>query len=112
MRLRVLSSLLFIQTALGQTPNPPIVLKAARMFDGTSGTLTTPGLVVIAGNKIIGVGSSAIAALKHDRNAYGCDLDRSYVDVAWERVHQLRAGELRTRPMNKPVYDPNGKGNE
>jgi adenine-specific DNA-methyltransferase len=60
----------------------------------------------------IGVGSSAIAALKHDRNAYGCDLDKSYVNIAWERVHQLRAGELRTRPMNKPIYDPNSKGNE
>lgn len=60
----------------------------------------------------IGVGSSAIAALKHDRNAYGCDLDKSYINMAWERVHQLRAGELRTRPMNKPIYDPNNKGNE
>ncbi len=58
----------------------------------------------------MGVGSSAIAALKHGRDAYGCDLDQSYVDVAWERIHQLRAGELRTRPMNKPVYDPNDKG--
>jgi adenine-specific DNA-methyltransferase len=55
----------------------------------------------------IGVGSSAIAALKNGRNAYGCDLEKDYIDVAWDRVHQLRAGELRTRPMNKPVYDPN-----
>jgi adenine-specific DNA-methyltransferase len=60
----------------------------------------------------IGVGSTAVAALKLDRNAYGCDLDKSYIDIAWDRVHQLRAGELRTRPMNKPVYDPNAKGAE
>lgn len=60
----------------------------------------------------MGVGSSAIAALKHGRDAYGCDLDQSYVDIAWDRIHQLRAGELRTRPMNKPVYDPNEKGSE
>lgn len=60
----------------------------------------------------VGVGSSAIAALKQGRDAYGCDLDQSYVDVAWQRIHQLRAGELRTRPMNKPVYDPNAKGTE
>jgi adenine-specific DNA-methyltransferase len=60
----------------------------------------------------IGVGSSAIAALMHGRHAYGCDLEKEYVDIAWERVHQLRAGELRTRPMNKPIYDPNAKGSE
>lgn len=54
----------------------------------------------------IGVGSSAIAALMHERNAYGCDLDRSYIDIAWERIHAFRSGTLRTRPMNKPVYQP------
>ncbi|WP_422003916.1 DNA-methyltransferase [Pyruvatibacter mobilis] len=54
----------------------------------------------------MGVGSSAVAALKHDRQAYGCDVVREYVDIAWERIHLLRADLLRTRPMNKPVYDP------
>lgn len=58
----------------------------------------------------LGVGSTAIAALKHDRNAYGCDLDQNYINIAWERVHALRDGSLRTRPMNKPVYEPNRKG--
>ena len=58
----------------------------------------------------LGVGSSAIAALKHGRFAYGCDLDKSYVDIARDRIHQLHAGTLRTRPMNKPIYDPNAKG--
>ena len=57
----------------------------------------------------LGVGSSAIAALKHGRHAYGCDLEKEYIDIAWERIHQFRAGMLRTRPMNKPVYDPNVK---
>ena len=57
----------------------------------------------------LGVGSSAIAALKHGRKAFGCDLDSEYIDLAWERIHHLRAGTLRTRPMNKPVYDPNAK---
>lgn len=54
----------------------------------------------------VGVGSTAIAALKKDRYAYGCDIEQSYIDIAWKRIHQLRAGTLRTRPMNKPVYDP------
>lgn len=57
----------------------------------------------------IGVGSSAVAALKNGRNAFGCDLEKKYVDIAWERIHELRAGTLRTRPMNKPVYEPKRK---
>jgi adenine-specific DNA-methyltransferase len=60
----------------------------------------------------VGVGSSAIAALKHGRNAFGCDLEKEYIDIARRRILQLRAGTLRTRPMNKPVYDPNSKGDE
>lgn len=54
----------------------------------------------------LGVGSSAIAAIKNDRNAFGCDLDQGYIDIAWQRIHDFRAGKLRIRPMNKPVYDP------
>lgn len=54
----------------------------------------------------MGVGSSVIAALKNGRAGYGCDVSQEYVNVAWERVHLLRAGLLRTRSMGKPVYDP------
>ena len=35
------------------------VLKAARMFDGKSNSLVAPGMVVITGDKIVGVGSAA-----------------------------------------------------
>ncbi len=55
----------------------------------------------------MGVGSTIIAAVKHERAGYGCDIVKEYVDVAWERLHQLRAGALRTRPRDRPVYDPN-----
>ena len=54
----------------------------------------------------MGVGSSVIAALRHRRKGYGCDIVDEYVEIAWERVRQLRTGILKTRPMNKPVYDP------
>ena len=37
----------------------PIVLRAARMFDGISDRVTTPGLIVVLGEKIRAVGSSA-----------------------------------------------------
>jgi imidazolonepropionase-like amidohydrolase len=40
-------------------PGKTIVLKAARMFDGKSNSLTTPGLIVITDNKITAVGSGA-----------------------------------------------------
>lgn len=54
----------------------------------------------------MGVGSAIIAAVKHGRLGYGCDIMKDYVDIAWERVHALRAGTLKTRPMTRPVYDP------
>lgn len=54
----------------------------------------------------MGVGSSVIAALMHNRMAYGCDVVTEYVEAAHERVRQLEAGTLRTRPMGKPIYDP------
>lgn len=54
----------------------------------------------------LGVGSSVVAALKNGREGYGCDVVKEYVDIAWERVHHLRSGTLKTRPMGKPVYDP------
>jgi adenine-specific DNA-methyltransferase len=54
----------------------------------------------------LGVGSSAIAALKHQRNAYGCDACEEYVDIAKARIQELGEGTLRTRPMNRPIYEP------
>jgi adenine-specific DNA-methyltransferase len=66
--------------------------------------LTDAGDAVL--DPYVGVGSSIIAAIKHQRIGYGCDIVQEYVDLAWERVHQYRAGFLRTRPMGKPVYDP------
>lgn len=54
----------------------------------------------------MGVGSSVVAAVKNGRAGYGCDISQEYVDIAWERIHLLRAGLLKTRPMGKPVYDP------
>ena len=46
---------LLLVAAFGQ--NRPIVLKAARMFDGHR--MTSPGLVVVSGSTILGVGAEA-----------------------------------------------------
>ncbi len=54
----------------------------------------------------IGVGSSAVAALKHQRFAYGCDTECQYIEIARARIKQLREGTLKMRPMGKPIYDP------
>ena len=54
----------------------------------------------------VGVGSSVVAALKHNRNGFGCDIIEEYVAIARERVNNLHAGVLKTRPMGKPVYNP------
>ena len=54
----------------------------------------------------MGVGTSVIAALMHNRLGYGCDVISEFVDIAWQRIHAFREGTLQTRPMNKPVYNP------
>ena len=57
-----LTSLIFWAPGYGQEQKPAsktYVLKAARMFDGKSNALTTPGVVVVTGDKIVGVGTSA-----------------------------------------------------
>jgi adenine-specific DNA-methyltransferase len=66
--------------------------------------LTNPGDAVL--DPYLGVGSSAIAAIMHGRRAFGCDVDQEYVDIAWRRIRDFRGGCLKTRPMNKPVYEP------
>src|SRR6266404_5563921 len=40
-------------------PSKSIVLKAARMFDGKSNAVVTPGLLVVSDGKIVAVGRSA-----------------------------------------------------
>jgi adenine-specific DNA-methyltransferase len=54
----------------------------------------------------MGVGTAAVAAAMHDRVGYGCDIVKEYVEVALDRIRELEAGTLKTRPMHKPVYDP------
>jgi adenine-specific DNA-methyltransferase len=67
-------------------------------------SMTAEGDAVL--DPYMGVGSSIIAAIKHNRHGYGCDTSQRYVDIAWERIGQLRAGTLKMRPMDRPIYDP------
>jgi len=55
-----LASALGAGLALAQAPAEPVtVLKAAHLFDGASGRLSEPGVVVVRGQRIIAVGTGA-----------------------------------------------------
>lgn len=54
----------------------------------------------------LGVGSSIIAAIKNGRKGAGSEIFEEYVEIAHDRLKLLSKGRLRTRPMNKPVYNP------
>ncbi len=67
-------------------------------------SMTNAGDAVL--DPYMGVGSSVVAALMHERDAYGCDVVEDYVKIAHQRVRALNNGSLRLRPAGKPVYDP------
>lgn len=56
-----------------------------------------------------GVGSALIAAIKNDRKAVGCDKENDYIEVTQDRIQKFLAGELKTRPIDKPIFVPTGK---
>lgn len=66
--------------------------------------LTNKGDAVL--DPYLGVGSSAIAAIRNKRKAFGCDNLPEYIETARKRIRDLHSGTLRVRPMNKPVYEP------
>jgi DNA modification methylase len=56
-----------------------------------------------------GVGSTLIAAARHERRAVGCDRDSTYLAAARERLMMLAEGTLKLRPLGKPVHIPSGR---
>lgn len=60
----------------------------------------------------LGTGTSLIAAIRHNRRGAGAEVLKKYVDIAHDRIRQSVAGTLKTRPMNRPVYDPEEAGNK
>lgn len=56
-----------------------------------------------------GVGSAVIAALKNERNAIGIDQEKEYCKIAKDRIKELKEGNLKLRPINKPIHKPNKK---
>lgn len=56
----------------------------------------------------MGVGSTAIAALIHDRKAIGAEIVKDYAEIAKDRVRRAESGNLQIRPMERTVYSPKG----
>lgn len=70
-------------------------------------SMTNPGDWVL--DPYVGVGTAAAAAVRHRRRGLGADLVPRYIDIARERVLAASRGELRVRPMDRPVYQPSGR---
>jgi len=67
--------------------------------------LTKQGDTVL--DPYIGVGSTAIASVMHNRKAIGADTEGEYIKIAKSRIKQAEKGRLQIRPMERTVYDPN-----
>lgn len=67
-------------------------------------SMTDPGDWVL--DPFMGTGTTAIAALIHNRKAIGAEILPKYVEITKERVKLAEKGRLRVRPMGRPVYDP------
>jgi len=59
----------------------------------------------------LGTGTTIIAAIRHNRRGAGAEVISQYITLARQRIEEEIAGTLKTRPMNRPVYDPIEAGN-
>lgn len=67
-------------------------------------SMTEQGGLVI--DPYMGVGSALCAAVRRGRRAAGAEIVEDYLNIAHERVVAAWNGDLRVRPMGKPVYVP------
>ncbi len=72
-------------------------------------SLTDEGAWVF--DPFLGVGTTIIAAIRHGRKGVGAEIFQDYVKLAHARIRQELQGTLKTRPMQRPVYDPVKAGN-
>jgi len=56
----------------------------------------------------MGSGTTAVAAALEGRRFAGCDIERTYVKIARGRLGDIKAGKLKYRPLERPIYQPTG----
>ncbi|MDY0219354.1 MAG: site-specific DNA-methyltransferase [Candidatus Cloacimonas acidaminovorans] len=54
----------------------------------------------------MGTGTTQIASLIHNRKSCGAELFDEYYEIALQRINSAISGELKIRPMNRPIFDP------
>jgi adenine-specific DNA-methyltransferase len=54
----------------------------------------------------MGTGTTQIASLIHNRKSCGAELLDEYYEIALQRINSAISGELKIRPMNRPIFDP------
>jgi len=60
----------------------------------------------------LGTGTTIVAAIRHGRRGAGAETFKKYVKIAQDRITKEMSGTLRTRPMDRPVYNPQAAGNK
>ncbi len=70
-------------------------------------SMTNPGDWVL--DPYMGVGTALAAAVRQGRKGMGAEILPKYVEVARARVIAAKSGTLRTRPMHRPIYKPDGR---
>ncbi len=69
--------------------------------------LTNKGSWVL--DPFAGTGSTIIASIKNERNAIGIDKEKEYCNIANKRIKDLLHGQLKMRPVNKPIHKPSNR---
>jgi imidazolonepropionase-like amidohydrolase len=84
------AALLFLLALPLAAQNATVVLRAARMFDGTSDSVTSPGVVVVTGNRITAAGANAAIPA----NASVIDLGDATLLPGFIDAHTHLSGEM------------------
>jgi adenine-specific DNA-methyltransferase len=53
-----------------------------------------------------GVASAGVASIYNKRVFWGCDIEKTYLEIGKMRLLDVENGECNYRPLNKPIYDP------
>lgn len=67
-------------------------------------SMTNEGDIVF--DPFVGVGSSIIAAILNNRIGMGSEIMEEYIEIARDRINKAFKRNIKIRPMNTPIYDP------